>query len=70
MLVELLYLLDIPAIKENKVLSERMVFLRANYRPELRREFEVEILRLLGVMLTLLDEMKFLRWTKKIRANA
>jgi hypothetical protein len=59
-----------PGMMENKVLSERMAFLRANYKPELQREFEGEVLRLLGVMLTLLDDMKFLRWTKRIRANA
>lgn len=59
-----------PGKMENKILSGRMAFLRANYKPELQREFEAEVLRLLGVMLTLLDDMKFLRWTKRIRANA
>jgi hypothetical protein len=58
-----------PGKIENKVLSERMAFLRVNFRPELRREFETELLRLLDVELTLLDDMKLLRRAKRIRAD-
>jgi hypothetical protein len=57
-----------PGKLENKVLSERMAFLRSSYRPEKSAEFERETLRFLEVELTLLDDMKSLRRARRIGA--
>lgn len=55
-----------PGSIENKVLSERMAFLRSSYRPEFKQDFEREILLLLDVLLALLDDMKCLRRPKRV----